>query len=474
LNNLESLQASILTAKGYERFEPGIKTLSKSTAEPDALFLPSDGPSESGEEYPALGNYLLTGQSWMSGRLLNLQPYVAAGAGAQLFGNDYVLKTMADKIDDPTGQVDIISRDNGAGGSSWPIICSRLLAANGTKPLVIIPAAKGGSSMAEWQPGADHENRATLYGSAVYRARQIGDIAANLCLEGQSDAVAGTSKALFKSRFRTFSAAIRADLGCKTILGKFPYPTDAATLVGVPTIYAAIDELWAEDPNVIRGPDLSDVITDDTLHITSDLKGSHEADLWVPYLQANLGQTQGVLPEANGVIHSNTFDQWTLTNCTVTANVAEAPLAGYMADRMTMSGGAGLKQVLSPTITAQNAQSRVYGFRVKAETGVQFVQLYGSSGILGVGNFNNFDIINGLATANGSSDYMIRALGDGWFEITVRRTTVGAGGHSVAINIVGTASSTRAATDGPTSGSLLLACFQAQARNSMSPYLDVA
>lgn len=36
------LQASILTAKGYERFNAGIKTLSKIEAEPEELFLPDE------------------------------------------------------------------------------------------------------------------------------------------------------------------------------------------------------------------------------------------------------------------------------------------------------------------------------------------------------------------------------------------------------------------------------------------------
>lgn len=131
----------------------------------------------SGVGYPALGNILLAGQSWISGRGTNNQIYTPAGAGAQLYGNDYVLKTLVDPTDDSTGQVDAVSIDT-AGGSSWPLVASRLLAANGAKPLIFIPAAKGGTSTAQWQPGANKEDRTTLFGSANYRGKQVGNIAA--------------------------------------------------------------------------------------------------------------------------------------------------------------------------------------------------------------------------------------------------------------------------------------------------------
>lgn len=422
----------------------------------------------------ALGNWLLTGQSWISGRLTNNQTYTPAGAGARLFGNDYVLKTLVDPTDDGTVQIDGVSGDV-AGGSVWPLVASRMLVANGSKPHIYIPCAKGGTTILQWQAGADHQDRTTLYGSAVYRGLQVGSLAANLCIIGVSDAIAGTTQADFRTRFSAFAADIKADLGIKTVLGKYPFPTDAAGAAASPTIYAAIDELWASDPNVIRGPDLSGVISDDSFHFTTDLKGSWEADQWIPIMQSILRQSQSIPASTNLVPSSDSFNLWTALRVVVTADAASFdPVSGAFADRIAPQvSGSGVQAVVSPAFAAVSGEVWAFRFYAKAETPVQFIQMYGSGTGFGVDFWANFDLVNGVIGSRGTgTDAFIRSVGSGWYECQMRRAMASTNAATqMVINVIGTSTSLRSATDSPTSGGVLLARAQGNKRQSAAPYI---
>lgn len=96
----------------------------------------------------------------------------------QMLGNDYVWKTAFEPLDDATGQIDTISKDD-APGHSFGVRLGKALYTETGKNIYLIPAAMGGScvkpepscSYPSWQPTSNREDRNTLFGSAVYRAK---------------------------------------------------------------------------------------------------------------------------------------------------------------------------------------------------------------------------------------------------------------------------------------------------------------
>lgn len=128
--------------------------------------------------YTSRLQFLIMGQSNASGRgLITPATATPSDASIYLYGNDYTWKRAYEPIDDPAGQVDLVSDDSGnilaslGNGHSFALQCARGLMADGRR-IDLIPCAKGGSSMSEWMPGGDRSDRATLYGSANYRRAQ--------------------------------------------------------------------------------------------------------------------------------------------------------------------------------------------------------------------------------------------------------------------------------------------------------------
>ena len=222
--------------------------------------------------------WVIAGQSNSSGLGTNYQIFLNGNAtmGA-LFGNDYAWRTLADPTDDVTGQVDGISNDsNGqaAGtntrGSVWPLVASQATAYTKV-PVAFIPCALGGSRIAVWQPGTNHQDRNTLYGSMVYRALACGGVKGVLWWEGEYDeSGAGgtqTPASTYLAGMKTIAAAIKTDLGVKLIPCKLQaFPQNLGVING------AIGQEWATDANVLPGPDLSDIPTDDAYHLMADAK----------------------------------------------------------------------------------------------------------------------------------------------------------------------------------------------------------
>jgi hypothetical protein len=91
-----------------------------------------------------------------------------------MFGNDYQFKMAYEPVDDATGQVDAVSRDplivsNQVWGHSWSLRAAKGITAARGNQIVLIPCAKGSTSIDHWFPQADRFDRATLFGSANYR-----------------------------------------------------------------------------------------------------------------------------------------------------------------------------------------------------------------------------------------------------------------------------------------------------------------
>lgn len=161
--------------------------------------------------------YLLTGQSNMSGRGLveDLTPAErAADPAIQVYGNDETIRLALDPLDDATGQVDAVSADLQAAVGPG-LFFARATRALRPKPILLVPCAKGGSSMAQWTPDG---GRDTLYGSCLARARAVGGKPEGvLWYQGETDAGQADSAQVWRASFETLVARLRADLGRKRL-----------------------------------------------------------------------------------------------------------------------------------------------------------------------------------------------------------------------------------------------------------------
>ena len=232
--------------------------------------------------------YLIAGQSNACGQASRYSICPSAG----LFGNDYRYKQLRDPIDSIVGQVDAVNKETAIQyGSVWPLFAEALAASSG-HVVYFVPCALGGSGIADWQPGADHQNRATLYGSLVYRALQVqaagGTLKVVLFWGGEHDVSLGTSQATYNSGLDTFANTINSDLGIRVMPCKLQNCTGLSAPNQV-TINAAITEAWGNNANVLTGPDLSGIATDDASHLIGDAKNDSAAALWLAAIETAFG-----------------------------------------------------------------------------------------------------------------------------------------------------------------------------------------
>lgn len=189
---------------------------------------------------------------------------------ACLFGNDYVFKELVDPYDSNVAQVDSISDDGGQSAGSWVPLLATELENYFQCPVEFVPAAKGSTSVTQWQPGSGHTDRATLYGSSVYRGLQTRP-GLLLWWQGETDAAAGMIQATYQSNFETMASNYRTDLGIKVMPFELQTCTLSGTEAGAPAIRSAISAEWGSNTNVVVGPDLSVLTADgaNEVHIKS-------------------------------------------------------------------------------------------------------------------------------------------------------------------------------------------------------------
>jgi hypothetical protein len=209
-------------------------------------------------DYIGIGDiFIIAGQSNAVGQMSDYRPYYHPTLKAGLFGNDYTWKELVDPVDDATGQVDSVSLDTLYHGSCWINLATYLMQ-DQSVPVAFVPCALVGTVISSWQPGADHQDRTTLYGSMVYRGLQTG-CKAVLWWQGESDAVAGTLEATYNASMDTLANSIYSDLGIKLIpckifdLDQAPWTSDNTA------VNNAIATAWSDNSNVIAGPDFSDL-----------------------------------------------------------------------------------------------------------------------------------------------------------------------------------------------------------------------
>lgn len=137
--------------------------------------------------------FILAGQSNMAGTG-DLPPQAKqanTNSKIYVFGNDYRWKVAKEPVDDPTNQVDKISEDTPAGYSPALSFATTVLKQRPDMVIGLIPCAKGGSSIEEWQRNGNLDEN-TLYGSCLKRVRAaslMGNLAGILFFQGEIDTV---------------------------------------------------------------------------------------------------------------------------------------------------------------------------------------------------------------------------------------------------------------------------------------------
>jgi hypothetical protein len=222
--------------------------------------------------------YIIAGQSNASGRGITYNNYTHASLKAAQFGNNDTWSELQDAVDSNSGQIDNISSDN-AKGSPWPLIATSILASQNI-PIAFVPTPKGGTRISQWQPGADHSNASTLYGSMNRRITLVGGNAkAILFFQGESDASNSTAQATYETGLNTFINTAASDFtGLKTMVGQI----GRSGFSGNNLVRAAQINVLHNNSNAILGPvtydiDLSD---GDNLHFKSDADMTEFARRW--------------------------------------------------------------------------------------------------------------------------------------------------------------------------------------------------
>jgi hypothetical protein len=224
--------------------------------------------------------FVIAGQSNAVGQGTNHQSYSHATLKAALFGNDYLWHELTDPTDSNTNQVDSVSSDVTLGGSCWPLVATAHMA-NQNVPVAFVPCAKDGSVIGDWGPRTDHDDRATLYGSLHHRVGVTG-AKAILMWNGEGNAIGSATQAYFYTNLKNFSDTALAELGTKTIAAKIHDLSQMSPPADNTAVNAAIEQAVADNDSVLAGPDMSDLVPSESLHLhfTTDAEMSTLATRW--------------------------------------------------------------------------------------------------------------------------------------------------------------------------------------------------
>ena len=162
----------------------------------------------------------LMGQSNMVGRgeLSDLPPgFPVNPAKLWNFTNAYKWEPAKEPIDSPLGQLDLVSLDEQAAVGPSLALADTFVSMHSTTTVGLIPCAKGGSSISDWQKThSSTDQRSTLYGSCMNRMKTVspanGTIRAVIFWQGGEDGKTEKDALKWKERFTTFVTDLRRDL----------------------------------------------------------------------------------------------------------------------------------------------------------------------------------------------------------------------------------------------------------------------
>ena len=216
--------------------------------------------------------FLAGGQSNMSGYSGSLAGAEAPTDAVHLFGNDGLWKRASEPMDDGTDQVDLVSSE-GPAHSLMLRFAKEIQQALGV-PVAIIPGPLGGTNLySQWQRNAaDHDDRGTLFGSLLHRARLQAYATPPkgfLWYQGESDAGRGT--ALYKQDLQRLMAQYREDLSNPQLwYGIVQLATyDASDYATWIPIQEALREVALEDAHAVLAASV-DLPRADVIHLNVD------------------------------------------------------------------------------------------------------------------------------------------------------------------------------------------------------------
>ena len=169
---------------------------------------------------PSADIYILAGQSNMSGRgeIPHVTPPdLTPDPKILLYGNDAVWRVATEPLDNAAGQIDSVSVDTNAGVGPGLAFARMMRARDPRRPIILVPCAKGGTSLKQWSPDP---SRATLYGSCLARVREVmpsGRLAGLLWYQGESDARDQVSASQWDEGFEALMTTFRTDLAAPNL-----------------------------------------------------------------------------------------------------------------------------------------------------------------------------------------------------------------------------------------------------------------
>lgn len=133
------------------------------------------------------------------------------------FTNSYKWEPAREPVDSPLGQVDVVSLDERAGVGPSLALADAFVSAHPSASVGLIPCAKGGSNISEWQKTQTAQPRSTLFGSCINRMKTVspanGTIKAAIFWQGGADTKRQDDALKWKDRFTAFVTDLRTDLG---------------------------------------------------------------------------------------------------------------------------------------------------------------------------------------------------------------------------------------------------------------------
>lgn len=118
-------------------------------------------------------------------------------------------------LDDPTGQVYVVSLDNRVGISPGLSFGVTLYDAYPYRDIALVPCAKGASSIQDWLRDLSKPQENTLYGSCLLRIREAqkrGNVMGFLFYQGEADTGTINRANNWKGLFTQLVSDLRADL----------------------------------------------------------------------------------------------------------------------------------------------------------------------------------------------------------------------------------------------------------------------
>jgi Carbohydrate esterase, sialic acid-specific acetylesterase len=163
--------------------------------------------------------YVLVGQSNMAG-VAEIPSEIQTSANIFTFGNDYRWERATEPVDNPANQVDSVSADTKSGFGPAFTFAKTMVEQDSNQLIGLIPCAKEGSSITDWQRNLSDE---TLYGSCLKRVRAasvMGEVSGILFFQGEADTIdpqqfpaLQPDAEAWAEKFALFAYSFRQDVG---------------------------------------------------------------------------------------------------------------------------------------------------------------------------------------------------------------------------------------------------------------------